>query len=271
MEIKVNLKVFKSEFNITKMDCPSEEQLIRMKLSDIEGIEKLEFDIPKRKLFVFHNADVNIINKSIEELKLDSKLISSIQNEEKFSSDERNEAKLLWSVLVINFFFFVLEITYGFISKSMGLVADSLDMFADAIVYALSLYAIGHAVAKKKRIAKISGYLQILLAILGLLEVIKRFLGYEEVPVFQTMVVISSLALIGNATSLILLQKSKSKEAHIQASLIFTSNDVLINIGVIAAGIMVYFFNSKWPDLITGTIVFGFVIIGALRILKLSK
>lgn len=263
--------MLKSEFNIAKMDCPSEEQLIRMKLSDIENIAKLEFDIPNRKLLVFHNADLNTISKAIEELNLNSKLIATIQNEDNISLNEKSEAKLLWSVLIINFFFFVLEISYGFLSKSMGLVADSLDMFADAIVYALSLYAIGHSIARKKQIAKFSGYLQIILAVLGLLEVIKRFLGFEEVPAFQTMIVISFLALVGNATSLILLQKSKSKEAHIQASLIFTSNDVLINIGVIAAGIMVYFFNSKWPDLVIGTIVFGFVINGAIRILKLSR
>lgn len=56
-----------------------------------------------------------------------------------------------------------------------------------------------------------------------------------------------------------------------QASVIFTSNDVIINIGVIIAGILVHIFNSNKPDLIIGTIVFAIVIRGALRILKLAK
>jgi Co/Zn/Cd efflux system component len=159
----------------------------------------------------------------------------------------------------------------GFLCHSMGLVADSLDMFADSIVYGLALFAIGGTVIRKKKIAKVGGYFQMTLAVFGLVEVIRRFLGLEEVPVFQTMIIISSLALIGNATSLYLLQRSKNREAHMQASMIFTSNDVIANIGVIIAGGLVYFTNSKFPDLIIGAIVFILVGRGALRILKLSK
>jgi Co/Zn/Cd efflux system component len=85
------------------------------------------------------------------------------------------------------------------------------------------------------------------------------------------MILISLLALIGNAISLYLLQKSKSKEVHMQASMIFTSNDVIVNIGVMVAGILVYLTNSKIPDLVIGIFVFILVGKGAFRILKLSK
>src|SRR5574344_2336640 len=84
-------------------------------------------------------------------------------------------------------------------------------------------------------------------------------------------IIISILALIGNGLCLYLLQKSKSKEAHMQASMIFTSNDVIVNLGVIVAGGLVYLTNSKYPDLIVGTIVFFIVGQGAFKILKLSK
>ena len=124
---------------------------------------------------------------------------------------------------------------------------------------------------EKKQIAKISGYLQMTLAVFGLAEVIRRFMGYEEVPAFHTMIVISLFALVGNTVSLYLLQRSKSQEAHMQASMIFTSNDVIVNIGVIIAGALVYFTQSKYPDLIVGAIVFLLVAKGSVRILKLSK
>jgi Co/Zn/Cd efflux system component len=133
------------------------------------------------------------------------------------------------------------------------------------------LYAVGRVAAKKKQVAKISGYFQITLALFGIIEVIRRFIGTEGVPAFQTMIIISLFALIGNSISLYLLQKSKSKEAHMQASMIFTSNDVIVNIGVIAAGGLVYLTNSKYPDLIIGSIVFLLVAQGAIRILKLAK
>ena len=86
------------------------------------------------------------------------------------------------------------------------------------------------------------------------------------------MIIISILALIGNGICLYLLQKSRdNEEAHMKASLIFTSNDVVINLGVILAGILVYWLNSNMPDLIIGTIVFIIVSKGAFRILSLSK
>ena len=254
------------------MDCPSEENMIRMKLDGQEFV-KLDFDIPNRNLYVYHEGEINPIYEAVNDLNLGASLISSEKSELSFinNEDHSKEKKLLWTVLLINFSLFILEIITGFFSRSMGLVADSLDMLADAIVYSLSIYAVGHIASKKKRVAKISGYFQMALAIFGIIEVIRRFLGFEEVPVFQTMIVISLFALIGNAVSLYLLQKSKSKEAHMQASMIFTSNDVIVNIGVIVAGILVYFTNSKFPDLIIGSIVFLLVAKGAVRILKLAK
>jgi Co/Zn/Cd efflux system component len=85
------------------------------------------------------------------------------------------------------------------------------------------------------------------------------------------MVMVALLALVGNAACLFLLQKSRSKEAHMQASMIFTSNDVIVNIGVIVAAGLVYLTNSQYPDLIIGVIVFLIVGKGSLNILKLSK
>jgi Co/Zn/Cd efflux system component len=154
----------------------------------------------------------------------------------------------------------------------MGLIADSLDMLADSFVYGISLFAVGGTVIRKKRIAKVAGYFQIALAIIGFVEVLRRFFGFEKLPDFSTMIIVSVFALIANGICLYLLQKSKQKEeTHMKASMIFTSNDVIINLGVILAGILVNWLNSNKPDLIIGTVVFVLVIQGAIRILKLSK
>lgn len=262
----------KTLFEIQKMDCPSEEQLIRMKLNQYQNIKHLDFDIPNRRLTVFHNENEEAIANTLYELKLGSKLISNetIANTE--FETYNNQKKLLWSVLVINFVFFILEMTTGIISKSMGLVADSLDMLADSFVYGISLLAVGGTLTKKKRIATLAGWFQILLAVIGFVEVLRRFFDQEKLPDFKMMIIISLLALIANAICLYLLQKSKGKnEAHIKASMIFTSNDIIINIGVIVAAVSVQWLNSNKPDLIVGTIVFILVFQGALRILKLGK
>jgi Co/Zn/Cd efflux system component len=264
--------VKKTIFEITKMDCPSEENLIRMKLDGISSIANLDFDIPNRKLTIFHSGEIDQIEKSVIELNLGGKKISTEQTDQTEFKENKNQKKLLWSVLVINFAFFIIEMTTGIISKSMGLVADSLDMLADSFVYGISLFAVGGTLIKKKRIAKLAGYFQITLAIIGFVEVLRRFFGDEKLPNFSTMIIVSIFALIANGICLYILQKSKSKEeAHMKASMIFTSNDVIINLGVIIAGILVNWLSSNKPDLIIGTIVFILVIQGAFRILKLSK
>lgn len=261
----------KTDFLIEKMDCPSEENLIRMKLDDFQEIQHIDFDLQSRQITVYHNGKLSEIEESIKELKLGGKLLATEETDIKPIEDQTNQRKLLWSVLFINFAFFVLEILFGFFSKSMGLVADSLDMLADSFVYAISLFAVGGTALFKKKISKLAGIFQIALAVIGFTEVIRRFIGIEEMPQFLTMISISTLALIANSVCLYILQKSKSKEAHMQASMIFTSNDVIINLGVIVAGILVFLTETGYPDLIVGAIVFLVVMQGAVRILKLSK
>ena len=254
------------------MDCPSEEQMIRMKLEGMANIRSLQFDIPGRKLEVYHTDTYHDVLAVLDSLRLDTQFVSSEPADMPGTSEsDRRERRLLWQVLAINFFFFGLEMLTGFIAGSMGLVADSLDMLADSIVYGLSLFAVGGAISRKKNIAGVAGYFQLTLAVLGFIEVIRRFVGHEETPDFHLMIIISLLALAGNVICLYLLQKSKSQEAHMQASMIFTSTDVIVNFGVIVAGVIVCLTTSKLPDLTIGTIVFILVGRGAYGILRLSK
>jgi Co/Zn/Cd efflux system component len=254
------------------MDCPAEENLIRIKLNDIKQIVKLEFDLQNRKLLVYHNGNLVEISRLLNQLNLDAKLIST-EEDVQITEEESKEhqRKILIIVLGINFLFFVIEIIFGILSNSMGLVADSLDMLADSLVYSISLYAVGAGVVRKKKVASIAGVLQLSLAIIGLIEVLRRFIGIDEIPDFEVMIIISFFAAIANGICLYLLQQSKSNQAHIRASMIFTSNDVIINIGVILAGTFVLLLNSQYPDLIIGLIVFLIVITGAFKILNLSK
>lgn len=264
--------MFKTEFSVSKMDCPSEESLIRMKLEGLSSIKSLVFDIENRKLTVFHTEKNPEIEKRLKDLKLGTEHKETIVvQQDEFIDNTSIQSKLLWTVLIINFAFFIIEITTGFISKSMGLVADSLDMLADALVYGLSLWAVGSTVIRKKKVAKLSGYFQLALALIGLIEVLRRFISFEVIPDSKTMIIVSILALIANSVCLYLLQKSKSNEAHMKATMIFTSNDIIINTGVILAGILVLLTQSKYPDLIIGAIVFLMVVRGAFRILKLGK
>ena len=254
------------------MDCPSEENIIRMKLSGIPKIERLKFDIRNRSLVIFHFTEDTKITSCLEELNLGAKLTTT-ENVVDLNIEEESikiQSKILWIVIFINFSFFVIEITTGIFSKSMGLVADSLDMLADAFVYSLSLWAVGSTDKRKKHVTRLSGFFQLSLALIGIIEVMRRFIGLEVMPNYRIMIIISIFALIANAFCLYLLQSLKNEEIHMKASLIFTSNDIIINIGVIFAGVLVLLTQSKYPDLIVGSVVFLIVVKGAFRILKLT-
>lgn len=261
----------KTTFIISKLDCPSEENLIKLKLDGHDYV-KLEFDIARRTLIVYHYGSINAIFNALKELKLGCQFVDTVDFDDSLLSVKLvSDRVLLWYVLFINALMFVFELLAGCFSNSMGLIADSLDMLADAIVYGLSIYSVGKIISVKKKVAKLSGYLQLFLAFWGMSEVIKRFVYMYKQPDYKTMIIVSIIALLGNVFSLFLLQKSKSKEVNMKASMIFTSNDIIVNFGVIVAGILVYVTKSHSPDLIIGSMVFLLVTNGAVRILKLAQ
>lgn len=267
-----------SQFVVAKMDCPSEERLIRMALEGLEQKVALEFDTPNRKLKVFHSSNLEDIQSRLESLGLGAKLESTLgidRNELSQAMASANTANLkegaiLKWLLVINATMFVIELFVGWSAQSTGLIADSLDMFADAAVYGVALYAVGHSAQRKLQAAHFSGWLQVVLALGALSEVLRRFIFGSE-PASTLMMSFGLVALIANVTCLMLITKSKDDGAHMKASWIFSANDVVANVGVILAGVLVAATGSRYPDLVVGLIIAIIVFIGAQRILKLKS
>lgn len=254
------------------MDCRSEEQLIRMRLEGMEGVARLEFDLGQRRLAVFHQGCRGELGAALASLDLGAREIEHLDGVEPLGvdADASNRGPLLWA-LGINLTLFVGELGGGLVSGSMGVVADALDMLADAIVYGLSLAALGGSAARKSRLAASSGYLQLALATLGLAEVARRFLWPAGPPEVWPMVIVSLVALAANVATLLVLRRTTRGEAHIEASWIFTSNDVKANALVIVAGLLVWWSGSQVPDLLAGGVIFFIVAQGARRILALAR
>ncbi len=181
--------------------------------------------------------------------------------------DPKNQRNLLIIVLVINGVMFLFEFAFGLYAESTGLLADSLDMLADAMVYASVLYVIGKTAIAKANSAMLSGMLQMLLGFGIIFEVIRRFL-YGSEPISTVMIVISLFALTANVVCLVLLNKHKQGEVHMRATWIFSKNDVIANLGVITAGILVAYFESALPDLIIGTMISSVVLYGSYQIIS---
>jgi Co/Zn/Cd efflux system component len=129
-------------------------------------------------------------------------------------------------LLAINGIMFFIELALGLFAESTGLIADSLDMFADAAVYGLALYAVGRAAAMKAQAAHLAGWLQLLLAVGALSEVVRRFFFGSD-PESGLMMGVGLVALIANVTCLILISKKRDRGAHMTASYIFSATTSL--------------------------------------------
>jgi Co/Zn/Cd efflux system component len=182
----------------------------------------------------------------------------------------RGEGKVLYLLLAINGVMFCAEFIAGWLAESTGLIADSLDMFADALVYAVALYAVGKTIIAKSKAAFLSGILQMSLGIGILIDILRRAIMGSE-PISALMITVSFIALIANTICLMLLTKHRDGEVHMRATWIFTKNDVIANLGVITAGVVVALSGSPIPDLIIGFIICVVVLKGGLQIITEAK
>lgn len=272
-------KLQKSVIKIPKMDCPSEEKLIQLAMSGDQSVERLNFDLPARQVQIIHRSNVESLVERLATLNLGvPSLVTNEVVDEKMAlhletpaiAQSRDEARILKILLGINGFMFFFEMALGFFARSTGLIADAMDMFADAAVYGISLYAVGKTINAQKNAARASGYAQVALALFALFEVIRRYL-VGELPESTLMMGVSCLALIANVYCLILISKHRSDGIHMKASAIFSANDVIANLGVILAGFLVFTFNSQIPDLVVGLIIGTIVLRGGFTILRLAK
>ena len=179
------------------------------------------------------------------------------------------ERGTLWTLLAINATMFATEAIVGWLGESTGLLADSLDMLADAGVYGIALYAVGR-LDRQAVAAAISGVLQMLLGLGVLVEVIRRFVVGSE-PVSALMMITGALALAANMTCLALIAKHRKGGVHMRASWIFSTNDAIANLGVIVAGGLVWALGSRLPDLIIGSIISLIVLRGSVQILREAR
>jgi cation diffusion facilitator family transporter len=177
------------------------------------------------------------------------------------------DRKILIVALGLNATMFVVGMIAGLLAQSTGLIADSLDMLADASAYALALLAVNRSIRFKAMTATLSGSLLVILGVMVLIDVGRRF-WWGSFPESGIMIVIASISLAVNGTVLYLLSRFRNGEVHLQATWIFTRADVIANLGVIISGILIYLTHSRYPDLIVGLMISLYVIKEAFEILS---
>jgi Co/Zn/Cd efflux system component len=265
----------KTTLSVPKMDCAAEERLVRMALDGRRDIiRRIDTDLSTRQLTVLHEGPADDIEALLIPLNLGVEIretvaVTETELDEAPTPTGPAETRTLRIVMAINAAMFAAEMLGAFLADSSALFADSLDMFADAAVYGIALFGVHRAHAAQLKAAKLSGVLQLLLALGAFAEVARRLISGSE-PEAPLMVVVALAALIANVTCMWLLAGHRSGGAHMKASWIFTTNDVIANLGVIVAALLVQLLQSSAPDLVVATIIAFVVLSGAIRILRLQ-
>lgn len=167
---------------------------------------------------------------------------------------QARQKRMLWLVLTINAVMFVTEFTAGLIAGSTALLADSLDMLGDTMVYSLSLLVLARSPRWKALSAGVKG--TIMLGFGGLVLVEAAYKAYAgSAPVSVAMMSVGAVALVANIACLILLTRHREDDVNMRSAWICSRNDLFANSGVIIAGALVWATASVWPDVLVGSAI----------------
>lgn len=178
----------------------------------------------------------------------------------------RDIRRVLIIVLMLNALMFLIEFAAGLVAQSASLMADSVDMLGDALVYGISLYALGRGIRWRAGAALLKGGFIMLLG-LGVLVQIALKIAYGVPPVSSIMIVCGSMALVANLSCLGLLWPYRKHDVNLSSTFECSRNDVIANIGVLGAAFAVRSTHSAWPDIIVALAIALLFFRSALRVI----
>ncbi|WP_220634521.1 cation transporter [Georgfuchsia toluolica] len=170
-------------------------------------------------------------------------------------------------VLGINAVMFVIELVAGLMAGSIALLSDSLDNLGDAMTYGLSLYAVSRNSRTKAKVALFKGLL-ILTAGLFVLGQVAYRIAVPVIPLYETMGLVSLLALLANGTCLTLLWKHREEDINMSSVWECSRNDIASNLSVFVAAGGVWLTHSGWPDILIGLALALMFLESAVKVLR---
>ncbi len=177
------------------------------------------------------------------------------------------QSSTLKIVLGINAVMFLVELTAGLMSGSLSLLADSLDMLGDALVYGFSLYVVARGPRMKAKAALLKGGIMGAFALFVLGQVVYKIL-FPQVPVFEAIGAIGVLALAANSLCLFLLWSHRADDINMRSIWLCSRNDIIANVSVLFAAVGVWLSDSSWPDIIVGVALAALFAQSSLSVLR---
>ena len=186
-----------------------------------------------------------------------------------FDALRGRQSSTLKIVLAINAAMFVVELTAGLIGHSVSLVADSLDMLGDALVYGFSLYVVARDARMKAKAALFKGLIMLGFGLFVLGQTVYR-IAVPQLPMFEAIGAIGLLALAANGMCFYLLWRHRENDINMSSVWLCSRNDIIANVTVLFAAAGVWLTQSGWPDIAVGLALAALFLRSALHVLRES-
>ena len=157
-------------------------------------------------------------------------------------------------VLLANAAMFVVELVSGLLAGSVALLADSLDMLGDALVYGFSLYVVDRGPLWKAKAAAAKAAVMALFGMLVIGQLLYK-LVHPQVPTIEAMGVVGALALTANGICFALLWRHRAEDINMRSVWLCSRNDLTANVLVLLAAWAVSVTASPWPDVAVGALI----------------
>jgi cation diffusion facilitator family transporter len=178
-----------------------------------------------------------------------------------------HQRRVLRIVLWLNALMFLAEFGAGLAAHSTALLADSVDMLGDAIVYGFSLYAVARGIMWQARVALLKGFIMAAFGLGVLIEVSHKLIA-GVVPTPDLMIVVGLIALGANAVCLLLLSRHRGDDINMRSAWLCSRNDVIANASVLVAAGGVALTGSGWPDILVGLTIAMMFATSAIRVIR---
>lgn len=176
-------------------------------------------------------------------------------------------AKVLWIVLALNAAMFVVEGVSGWLAHSTSLLADSLDMLGDALVYGFSLFVLRRPPRWQARAAALKGAFMLVFGAAVLIEAVHKMV-VPTLPDAAPMGIVGALALAANVWCFVLLYRHRADGINMRSTWLCSRNDLVANVGVLVAAGATYILASRWPDILVGCVIAALFLKSAVGVLR---
>jgi Co/Zn/Cd efflux system component/copper chaperone CopZ len=248
-------------YRISGMDCASCAEEIKTAVSAIDGVNEVRVSTASQIMTLrVNDARVKLadVEKKVTDIGYGLQRLDAGKDDEDLPADFSHITpaykRALWTVVLLNTGYGLVEMVAGFISRSQALKADALDFLGDGLITFLGLLAVRWSVVWRARSALIQGVFLAGLGI-GVLATTAYRLLVQVPPEADVMGLYGGIALVVNVAAALVLIPHRTGDANVRAVWLFSRNDAIGNVAVVLAAGLVAWTGSAWPDLVVAIVI----------------